>query len=122
VNEEISFIPDRLNEEPVVFLSMTNSEIKLAVIACFVVWLPVCLIIGFALGYTVLGLAGTMLMTFLSMYFAGRNLTGMKRNRPKQYHVMIITAWLEDKGVKTKTMIRENKTWDMRRSPVKVKK
>ena len=34
-------LPDRLNEEPVVFLSMTNSEIKYAALLCPGVWVPV---------------------------------------------------------------------------------
>ena len=54
---DIEFIPDRLNEEPVVFLAMTNSEIKLSLLFFFALWTPVCLVIGLVIGKTLLSLA-----------------------------------------------------------------
>lgn len=116
MTEEIQFIPDRLNEEPVIFLSMTNSEIKLAVIASLAGWTPICLIIGLVLGNVLMSIAGIMAMTFITMFLAGRKLRVLKRNKPKQYHVMAITAWLEDRNMKIKTMIRTSQVWDIRRS------
>ena len=51
---EIVFIPDRLNEEPVVFLAMTNSEIKMAALASLGFWTPICLVVGVILGKVLL--------------------------------------------------------------------
>ncbi len=115
-NEEITFIPDRLNEEPVVFLAMSNSEIKLTVMVSLAIWTPLCLLVGFLLGEVMLSVAGIMAMTYLTIWQAGRRLRTIKRGKPKQYHVMAISAWLEDHGLKTKTMIRESKTWDIKRT------
>lgn len=116
MNEEITFIPDRLNEEPVVFLSMSNSELKLAVLVCLAVWTPICLIIGIIVGKVMLSVAGVMVMTYLTIWLGGKKLRQLKRGKPKQYHVMAISAYLEDKGLKMKTMIRESKVWDIKRS------
>ena len=115
MTEEISFIPDRLNEEPVVFLSMTHSELKVAIVACLVFWTPVCLFVAVLAHKTVLGLAGIMAMSYVSMWFFGKKLRVMKRGRPKQYHVMAITAWLEDKQLKRRSMIRVSQVWDIHR-------
>ena len=52
---DIEFIPDRLNEEPVVFLSMTNSEIKLSLMIFFAIWTPICLMVGLIIGKALLG-------------------------------------------------------------------
>lgn len=112
---EIQFIPDRLNEEPIIFLSMSETELKYSVLACVVFWVPVCLVIGWLLGNAVLGLAGSMAMTYLSMWLAGKRLRVLKRGKPKQYHALAITAWLEDHGLKRKTLIRRSMTWDIKR-------
>ena len=109
-------MPDRLNEEPVVFLSMTNSELKLAVVSVLLLWFPVCLTVGVLLSKTLLSLAAVLALSYVTLYLAGKQLRVIKRGKPRQYHVMAISAWLEDKGLKMKTMIRESKTWDIKRT------
>lgn len=115
MSEEIRFLPDRLNEEPVVFLAMTHSELKLAVLACGLFWTPVCLLVAILAGKPVLGLAGAMALTYASLWLCGRTLRLLKRGRPRQYHVLAITAWLEDRQLKRRSMIRVSRVWDIRR-------
>lgn len=117
MSEEIYFMPDRLNEEPVVFLSMSNSELKLAVISVLAFWFPICLTIGFLIGKVLLSIAAVMALSYITIYLVGKKLRVIKRGRPKQYHAMAITAWLEDNGLKMKTMIRESRTWGIKRTP-----
>ncbi len=116
--KEISFIPDRLNEEPVIYIGMTNSELKLAGIVSVVFWMPICLFISILLGKGILGLAAGTIMAFCSMWLVGKKLRVIKRGKPKQYHVMSIAAWLEDHSVKPQSMIRKNAVWDIRRKVV----
>ncbi len=112
---DVEFIPDRLNEEPVVFLSMTNSEIKLSLMLFFVLWTPVCLIVGLVIGKTLLSLACVAGMVFLSLWLAGKRIRILKRGKPKQYHMMALSAWLQDRGLARKVLIRESRTWDIQR-------
>jgi conjugative transfer region protein (TIGR03750 family) len=112
---DIEFIPDRLNEEPVVFLSMTNSEIKLSLMIFFAFWTPTCLLIGLAIGKTLLSLACVAGMVFLSMWLAGKRLRKIKRGKPKQYHMLALAAWLQDRGLAKHVLIRESRTWDIQR-------
>ena len=112
---EITFIPDRLNEESVVFLAMTHSELQLAIVACLVFWTPVCMLIATLFGKAVLGLAAIMALSYASMWLCGKKLRVIKRGRPKQYHVMAISAWLEDRQLKRRSMIRVNRVWDIHR-------
>lgn len=112
---EITFIPDRLNEEPVIFIGMTDSELKLAVGVSLGFWLPVSIIVAVLFGQGILGIAVGTLMAFLTMWLLGKKLRVIKRGRPKGYHVMAISAWLEDRNLKPKTMIRETRTWDIKR-------
>ena len=112
---DVEFIPDRLNEEPVVFLSMTNSEIKLSLMLFFALWTPLCLIVGLVIGKTLLSLACVAGMVFLSLWLAGKRIRILKRGKPKQYHMMALSAWLQDRGLARKVLIRESRTWDIQR-------
>jgi len=112
---DIEFIPDRLNEEPVVFLSMTNSEIKLSLMIFFAVWTPICLIVGFFIGKAVLSLACVIGLVLLSMWLAGKRLRTIKRGKPKQFHMLALSAWLQDHGLSSQVFIRESRTWDIQR-------
>ncbi len=112
---DIEFIPDRLNEEPVVFLAMTNSEIKLSLLMFFALWTPVCLMVGLMIGKTLLSLACVAGMVFVSMWLAGKRLRTIKRGKPKQYHMLALSAWLQDHALAKKVLIRESRTWDIQR-------
>jgi conjugative transfer region protein (TIGR03750 family) len=112
---DIEFIPDRLNEEPVVFLSMTNSEIKFSLMIFFIIWTPVCLVVGLIIGKTLLSLACVAGMVFLSMWLAGKRLRTVKRGKPKQYHMLALGAWLQDHGLAKQGLIRQSRTWDIQR-------
>lgn len=112
---EIEFIPDRLNEEPIVFLSMTNSELKLCVMVFFAIWVPIALVVGFAIGMVLFSLACSTGLVFVSMWLAGKRLRVVKRGKPKQYHMLALSAWLQDRGLKSKTFIRDSQAWDIQR-------
>lgn len=115
IEQEIAFIPDRLNEEPIIFIGMTDSELKLAGMVSVGFWVPVCVVIAAVLGAGILGLAAGTLLAFASMWVIGKKLRVIKRGRPKQFHVMTITAWLEDRRLKSQTMIRQSTVWDTHR-------
>jgi conjugative transfer region protein (TIGR03750 family) len=115
IEQEIAFIPDRLNEEPIIFIGMTDSELKLAGMVSVGFWVPVCVVVAAVLGAGILGLAAGTLLAFASMWVIGKKLRVIKRGRPKQFHVMTITAWLEDRRLKSQTMIRQSTVWDTHR-------
>lgn len=97
------------------FLSMTNSEIKLSLMIFFAIWTPVCLLVGFIIGKTLLSLACVAGMVFISMWLAGKRLRVIKRGKPKQYHMLALRAWLQDRGLAKQVLIRESRTWDIQR-------
>ncbi len=112
--QEITFIPDRLNEEPVIFIGMTDSELRLATGVSLAFWLPISVFIGMLFGMGIIGVAAGTLLAFFTMWLLGKKLRLIKRGRPKGYHVSAITSWLEDHNLKPKTMIRETRTWDFK--------
>lgn len=114
-NAEIEFMPDRLNEEPVVFLAMTHSEIKWALVVFFTLWTPICLVVGIFIGKILLSLTMVAGLVFASMWLAGKRLKVIKRGKPKQYHVLAFRAWLQDRGWAKETLIRHSRVWDIKR-------
>ena len=115
VRPDIDFLPDRLNEEPVVFLSMTNSEIKYATLLCLGFWVPVSTIVGALLGFALLGFALSLAFVFISLWLIGKRLRVVKRGKPRQYHVIAIQAWLQDRSLARRTLVRESRCWDIHR-------
>ncbi len=116
LTREIEFIPDRLNEEPVIFLSMTNSEIKYSVLCALLFWMPVCSVVGLLCGSVVLGFGASLGMIFITLWLLGRRLRVIRRGKPKQYHILWLRAWLQDRGLASQTLIRCSQVWDIKRS------
>jgi len=112
---EIDFLPDRLNEEPIVFLSMSNSEIQLAALLCLGFWVPVATAMGALLGNALMGLALSLVGVFGSLWLIGKRLRVLKRGKPRRYHVMAIQAVLQDWGLAPRTLIRDSRRWDIHR-------
>lgn len=111
----VDFIPDRLNEEPVVYLGMTNSEIKFSALVFFAVWSPVSLIVGLLVGKIMIALALSPALVFASMWLTGKRLRVVKRGKPKQHHVLALRAWLQDHGLIKEVLIRQSRVWDIHR-------
>ena len=116
MSSEIEFIPDRLNQEPVIFIGMTDSELRLGAVVSVCFWLPLCLVLAALLGQAILGIAAGVVLALASMWWVGRKLRVLKRGKPQGFHVLAITAFFEDAGLKSKTMIRESRSWDVRRT------
>lgn len=112
--EEIVFLPDRLNRQPVVFLGLTDGELRMVALANLLTWLPVCTIVGALFGAAVLGLGAGAVVAAGGVWVSGRVLRRLKRGKPAGYHADAIRAWVEDKGLVGRTMLREDAVWDTR--------
>ena len=99
---EIAFLPDRLNRAPAVFLGLSDGELRMAGLANLAVWIPACAALA-----GLFGQAGGIWLT-------ARTLRRLKRGRPEGYHADAVRAWLEDRNLKPKTMLRESAVWDIR--------
>lgn len=112
----LAFIPDRLNEEPVIYLSMTHSELKTVAMVSVGFWVPFGLLVSLLAGLGVLGVGVGAMLAFATMWVVGKQLRVLKRGRPRGYHVAAIHAWLEDHHLKKPTMIRCSAVWGIRRT------
>ena len=114
MDEEIGFLPDRLKRPPQVFLGLSDGELRMVGLVNLAVWLPICGILAGLAGQVVLGLGAGALAACGGLWLAARLLRRLKRGRPEGYHADAVRAWLEDRGVKPRTMLRESRVWDIR--------
>jgi len=114
VDGEIAFLPDRLNRPPAVFLGLSDGELRMAGLVNLAVWIPACALLAAPFGQTVLGLGAGALAAAGGVWLTARMLRRLKRGRPEGYHADAVRAWLEDRGLKPKTMLCESAVWDIR--------
>ena len=114
--DTIRFIPDRLNQEPVVFRGLTNTELFQTLGFSFFGWCPICVLIASFFGMGILGIGVAVLMSMLTLMVVGARLQAIKRNLPDGQHVVIFKRWLQKKGIKNSGYCLYSGSWDIRRS------
>ena len=113
-DDEIVFMPDRLNRAPAVFLGLSDGELRMAGLVNLAVWIPACSAVAALVGQAVLGIGAGALAAGGGIWMTARVLRRLKRGRPEGYHADAVAAWLEDRNLKPKTMLRESAVWDIR--------
>ena len=111
---EIVFLPDRLNRTPAVFLGLSDGELRMAGLANLGLWVPACAALAALAGQAVLGVGAGALAAGGGIWVTARVLRRLKRGRPEGYHADAVAAWLEDRNLKPKSMLRESAVWDTR--------
>ena len=114
MTDEIAFLPDRLNRAPAVFLGLTDGELRMAGLVNLAVCIPVGAALAGLFGQAVLGVGAGALLACGGIWSTARVLRRLKRGRPEGYHADAVAAWLEDRNLKPKTMLRESAVWDIR--------
>lgn len=112
VGDEIAYLPERLNEDPVVVLGLTDAELRFAAAAGFGVLVPAGALGGAAFGQAVVGAGAGAVLAIGAVYLVGKALRRMKRGRPAGYHADRIRAWLEDRGLGGDSMLRATAVWE----------
>ncbi|PHM46585.1 TIGR03750 family conjugal transfer protein [Xenorhabdus miraniensis] len=113
--QTISFLPDRLNAEPVVFRGFTTPELGLAALSGLALGLMVSLpLIPFA-GWVMLP-TGMLLMPLLLMSAGGRWLARLKRGKPENYLWLKLAEQKRRLGIGDPALIIAAQGWSLRRS------
>jgi len=115
-NGEVTYIPDRLISDPIVFRGMTDQEVIWAAGIGAAVWVPISCLVLSIFGKAMFGLALGAGLTLLTVIYVGKRLTDMKRNMPDGLHIVAIKKWLQEKGIHSSGYINKSQDWDIRRS------
>lgn len=109
---EVTYIPERLNEDPVVVLGLTDAELRYAALAGFAILVPAGVLGGAVLGQAMIGAGLGAVGAIGAVYVVGKVLRRLKRGKPAGYHADRIRAWLEDRGLGGDSMLRTTAVWE----------
>ena len=109
---DVAYIPERLNEDPVVVLGLTDAELRYAALGGFGVLVPTGALGGALVGQAMIGGGCGAVAAIGAVYVVGKALRRMKRGKPAGYHADRIRAWLEDKGLGGDSMLRTSAVWE----------
>lgn len=111
----ITFLPDRLNAEPVVFKGFTTPELfmtaGLSVLGGLVAAIPFIPFLGWLAFPTV-----SLLMPLFTVFFGGKLMTRFKRGKPENYLYRRAELWLSRQRLGNPRLIHHSQTWALRRS------
>ena len=114
---EISFTPDRLIAEPVVFRGMTDTEIVFLTLGGTVFWIPVCCMLLAPVGFAMFGVAVGFGLALLTLIILGRQRTRLKRRMPDGLHVVYLKKRLQQRfSFVSRYYIDTTQAWDIRRT------
>jgi conjugative transfer region protein (TIGR03750 family) len=112
---EDTLIADRLNQEPVVLLGYTNSELIWAVKAACLVAFPLALLLGLLIGKAMALFGSGMLIAAGLIYLGGKKLQRYKRGKPDFYYQVKMNLLLEQYHLGTSGLFRHHGTMDLGR-------
>lgn len=111
----ITFLPDRLNAEPVVFKGFTTPELLatagLSLLGGLVVAIPFAPMLGWLAFPTV-----SLLMPLCTVFFGGKLLARFKRGKPENYLYRCVELWLSRQRIGNPQLIHHSRNWAVRRS------
>lgn len=114
---EISFIPDRLIAEPVVFRGLTDTEVVWLIAVGIVIWIPFWMIVLAFFGIMMFGVAIGFGCAILTLLVLSGKLTAMKRRMPDGLHVIYIKKRAQQKfSFINFGYIDYSGVWDIRRT------
>lgn len=111
----IDFLPDRLNREPVIYKGLTNSEMFSLLKIGAIVWFPLCLLVAWMCGATILGLGFGMAFTLGTVVVGAMYLQKKKRGKPDGWYDRSMKIKFQDRGFTSYGFIRYSGSWDIRR-------
>ncbi|QLH61929.1 TIGR03750 family conjugal transfer protein [Serratia symbiotica] len=112
----IDFLPDRLNNPPVVWKGFTSSEFLLAAIIGMLAGIPLAVLLSLLPFIGWLAFPICMLLTPLVVVFLGGGwIAGYKRGKPENYIWQRLEA-LRCRARLSRSLILDSRTWELKRT------
>lgn len=111
----MSFLPDRLNGEPIVYRGLTTRELAFLAAAAIALWLPASLFVLGIAGYFMMGFGVAALLALGTVWLASGYIQAVKRGKPMDYHILRLELLLHDLKLRRSPYIRYTGAWDIRR-------
>lgn len=111
---EISQLPAALDRAPAIALGLSIHELRWVIGISLGFCIPTsCALLALA-DAALLGVGVGALVAAGLTVFTGRRLSALRRARPRGYAGLLVAAWLEDRGLRSPTLIRYSGVWAIR--------
>jgi len=109
-------LADRVDIEPPIFKGCSSSELLAMLLVAVVVWIPLSLLFGLAIGKLAFALAVLAVGVIGSMYLGAVFFQRIKRNRPDHYYVHAVMRALHLSKLRSCPLTWRSGYWDIGRS------
>jgi conjugative transfer region protein (TIGR03750 family) len=116
MSDDDNILAERMNVEPPIFRGCSSSELGMIVFAAAVVWLPVSLLVAWALGALSMGFGIAGIAIVATVVLTAGLFQRVKRGRPDGYYQQQLTVTLSRFGLRRSPFIRRDGHWSIGRS------
>jgi conjugative transfer region protein (TIGR03750 family) len=118
MTEDDNILAERMNVEPPIFRGCSSSELGMIVFAAVVVWLPVSLLVAWALGAPSMGFGIAGIVIVATVVLTAGLFQRVKRGRPDGYYQQQVIIALSRLGLRRPPFIRRDGHWSIGRNAV----
>lgn len=112
---EITFTPDNLIQEPIVFLGLTDTEVVALSVSSILFWVPLSVLLLLPFGFALFGIGVGFALALGTVYIASLKLKTLKKKLPDGLHMIVIQKWLQERTPLNYGYIKEDGYWSIRR-------
>ncbi len=116
MSDDDNILAERMNVEPPIFRGCSSSELGMIVFAAAVVWLPVSLVVAWALGAPSMGFGLAGIAIVATVVLTAGLFQRVKRGRPDGYYQQQVMIGLSRLGLRRSPFIRRDGHWSIGRS------
>lgn len=114
--QDSDVLADRVDIEPPIFKGCSSSELLAMLVVAVAVWVPLSLLLAFAIGKLAFSLAILAVGVIGSVCFAAAFFQRIKRNRPDHFYVHAVMRHLHLSKLWSFPLIWRSGHWDISRS------
>jgi len=114
--EDSDVLADRVDIEPPIFKGCSSSELLAMLLVAVTVWIPLSVVLAFAIGKAAFSLAILAVGVIGSVYFGAAFFQRVKRNRPDHYYVHFVMRLLHLSKLWSFPLTWRSGYWDIGRS------
>lgn len=115
-NYTTAFTGDFINEEPVVFKGLTDSEIKQVFLLSLVIGAPLGVILGLLTGVPMLIVCFVLIIPIITVFFVARWMANARRGKPPGYVEQRFHVWLASKRLIGSAFVTTTYKWGLGRT------
>jgi conjugative transfer region protein (TIGR03750 family) len=116
MSDDDNILAERMNVEPAIFRGCSSSELGIIVAVAVVLWLPLSLLVAWALGAVSMGFGIAGIAIVATVVLTAGLFQRIKRGRPDGYYQQRFIIGLSQLGLRRSPFIRREGHWSIGRT------